>query len=69
MVDYALGDRGTLTIVTDNYYEAETLQVFQELHVNRDSPGKARLALFQNLITPTRQTALLYTLGIIKWDV
>ncbi|NLR25416.1 hypothetical protein FV196_04840 [Rothia dentocariosa] len=45
MVDYALGDRGTLTIVTDNYYEAETLQVFQELHVNREQSwqGKARL--------------------------
>ena len=36
MVDYILGDRGSVEIVTDGYYEAETLQVFEELHIDRE---------------------------------
>lgn len=45
MVDYALGDRGSVEIVTDDYYEAETLQVFEELHIDRERIwyGEARL--------------------------
>ena len=45
MVDYALGDRGNVDIVTDDYYEAETLQVFEELHIDRERIwyGEARL--------------------------
>jgi len=36
LVDYILGDRGSVEIVTDGYYEAETLQVFEELHIDRE---------------------------------
>ena len=45
MVDYALGDRGSVDIVTDDYYEAETLQIFEELHIDRERSwyGEARL--------------------------
>ena len=45
MVDYALGDRGSVDIVTDDYYEAETLQIFEELHIDRERIwyGEARL--------------------------
>ena len=45
MVDYALGDRGSVNIVTDDYYEAETLQIFEELHIDRERIwyGEARL--------------------------
>ena len=45
MVDYALGDRGSVDIVTDDYYEAETLQIFEELHIDsaRIWYGAARL--------------------------
>jgi len=45
VVDYALGDRGSVDIVTDDYYEAETLQIFEELHIDRERIwyGEARL--------------------------
>ena len=36
MADYALGDRGSVDIITDDYYEAETLQVFEELQIDRE---------------------------------
>lgn len=36
MTDYALGDRGTLTVITNDYYDAEILQVFEELQIDRE---------------------------------
>lgn len=45
MTDYSLGDRGTLRVITDDYYDAEILQVFEELQIDREKVwnGEARL--------------------------
>lgn len=45
MTDYSLGDRGTLTLITQDYYEDEILQVFEELLPDREKiwNGEARL--------------------------
>lgn len=45
MTDYVLGDRGTVHIITDDYYDAEILQVFEELQIDRERVwnGEARL--------------------------
>lgn len=45
MTDYSLGDRGTLKVITDDYYDAEILQVFEELQIDREKVwnGEARL--------------------------
>lgn len=45
MTDYVLGDRGTVHIITDDFYDAEILQVFEELQIDRERVwnGEARL--------------------------
>lgn len=45
MADYALGDRGSVEVVTNDFYDAEILQVFEELQVDRERiwNGEARL--------------------------
>lgn len=45
MADYALGDRGTVRFITNDYYDAEILQVFEELQLDREKiwNGEARL--------------------------
>ena len=45
MTDYVLGDRGTVHIITDDFYDAEILQVFGELQIDRERVwnGEARL--------------------------
>ncbi|WP_421084070.1 hypothetical protein [Rothia nasimurium] len=45
MADYVLGDRGSVTIITDDFYDAEILQIFEELHIDREKVwhGEAHL--------------------------
>lgn len=45
MADFALGDRGTVRFITNDYYDAEILQVFEELQLDREKiwNGEARL--------------------------
>ncbi|MDO4251833.1 MAG: hypothetical protein Q4C74_01140 [Rothia sp. (in: high G+C Gram-positive bacteria)] len=45
MTDYVLGDRGTVEVITNDFYDAEILQVFEELQVDRERiwNGEARL--------------------------
>ncbi|MFW0108434.1 hypothetical protein ACN08Z_04825 [Rothia sp. P7181] len=45
MTDYALGDRGTVEVITHDFYDAEILQVFEELQMDRERVwnGQARL--------------------------
>ncbi len=45
MADYALGDRGSVHVITNDYYDAEILQVFEELQIDRERiwNGEARL--------------------------
>lgn len=45
MTDYALGDRGTVEVITNDFYDDEILQVFEELQVDREKmwTGEARL--------------------------
>ncbi|MDO4899000.1 MAG: hypothetical protein Q3965_06775, partial [Rothia sp. (in: high G+C Gram-positive bacteria)] len=45
MTDYVLGDRGTVHIITDDYYDTEILHIFEELQIDRERiwNGEARL--------------------------
>ncbi|QNV36919.1 hypothetical protein [Rothia terrae] len=45
MAEFALGDRGSVTIITNDFYDAEILQVFEELQIDRERiwNGPARL--------------------------
>lgn len=36
MTEYTLGDRGTVHIITDDYYDAEILHIFEELLIDRE---------------------------------
>ncbi|MBM7050572.1 hypothetical protein [Rothia sp. ZJ1223] len=45
MAEFALGDRGSVNIITHDFYDAEILQVFEELQMDRERiwSGQARL--------------------------
>ncbi|ORC21959.1 MULTISPECIES: HIRAN domain-containing protein [Rothia] len=45
MTDYVLGDRGTVQVITDDFYDAEILHIFEELLIDRERVwhGMARL--------------------------
>lgn len=58
MTDYVLGDRGTVQVITDDYYDAEILQVFEELLIDRERVWNGEVRLVPEPDNPYQPQAI-----------
>lgn len=58
MTDYVLGDRGSVQLITDDYYDAEILQVFEELQIDRERVWNGEVRLVPEPDNPYQPKAI-----------
>ncbi|MDY6050931.1 MAG: hypothetical protein SPI83_00755 [Rothia sp. (in: high G+C Gram-positive bacteria)] len=58
MTDYVLGDRGTVQVITDDFYDAEILQIFEELLIDRERVWNGEVRLVPEPDNPYQPQAI-----------
>lgn len=66
MSDYVLGDRGAVEIITDDFYDAELLQVFEELQIDRERSWSGQVRLVPEPDNPYQPEAIAVYWGDLK---
>lgn len=58
MADYILGDRGSVEVITDDFYDAEILHLFEELVLDREQVWAGSAHLVPELDNPYQPSAI-----------
>lgn len=66
MTDYVLGDRGSVHLITDDYYDAEILQVFEELQIDRERVWNGEVRLVPEPDNPYQPRAIAVYIDDLK---
>lgn len=66
MTEYTLGDRGTVQIITDDYYDAEILHIFEELLIDRERVWNGDVRLVPEPDNPYQPCAIAIYIDDLK---
>lgn len=66
MTEYTLGDRGTVHIITDDYYDAEILHIFEELLIDREQVWNGEVRLVPEPDNPYQPRAIAVYIDELK---
>lgn len=66
MTDYVLGDRGTVQVICDDFYDDEILRVFGELLIDREKVWSGEARLVPEVDNPYQPEAIAVYVGDVK---